>query len=311
MEPVEPAFIESHAHPEKTLREHPGYPSRINTHGFFPISRARAGNTSPLLLKAHIERVLHEKTLGERFCPENEISGKSAVLFLLGQTAGNGGRPEACLILNKRSLRVKQPGDLCFPGGGIIPGLDHKLARLVRLPVFPLGRWRHWPHWHRFRSKEARWVSLLLSTGLRESFEEMKLNPFGVQFLGPLPSHRLRMFQRKIYPMVAWVNRQSLFFPNWEVEKIVKVPIRLLFNPKGYARYRVTYSRRLGETLNRSGEDFPCFRFSSGEREEHLWGVTFRMVMSFLDIVFDFIPPESTSLPVVPRFLKSDYLTGS
>jgi 8-oxo-dGTP pyrophosphatase MutT (NUDIX family) len=218
---------------------------------------------------------------------------------------------EICLILNKRSLKVKQPGDLCFPGGGIMPGIDSFLARLMVLPLFPLRKWTFWPLWRNQRPEEAKWISLLLSTGLRESFEEMRLNPFGVKFLGPLPSHRLRMFRRKIYPMVGWVSHQNCFLPNWEVEKVVKIPIRLLLNRNRYARYRVSYSHRLGEYLNRPTEDFPCFEFKDGDEKEHLWGVTYSIVMSFMKIVFQFQPPESSDLPVVVKTLESNYLTGS
>ena len=46
----------------------------------------------------------------------------SCVMLLLGpHTVANGGPPDPCLILNKRSQRVRQPGDLCCPGGGITP----------------------------------------------------------------------------------------------------------------------------------------------------------------------------------------------
>ena len=41
---------------------------------------------------------------------------------------------------------------------------------------------------------------LLFAASIRESFEEMGLNPFGVQFLGPLPPQRLVMFHREIFP---------------------------------------------------------------------------------------------------------------
>ncbi len=65
------------------------------------------------------------------------------------------------------------------------------------------------------------------------------MNPVGVSFLGPLPPQQLAMFQRIIYPMVCWVPRQKRFFPNWEVEKLVYIPLRKLLNPDNYALCRM------------------------------------------------------------------------
>ncbi|MGD8992788.1 MAG: hypothetical protein PVI00_15135, partial [Desulfobacterales bacterium] len=149
----------------------------------------------------------------------------SAVLFLLGRYPGKGryaGQP--CLILNKRSTKVRQPGDLCCPGGRISPRLDAGLAALLRLPMSPLVRWRYWQRWRQKRPQQAEWMRLLLATGLRESLEEMRLSPFGLKFLGPMAAQSLIMFNRIIYPMAVWVSGQRRFYPNWEVEKIVCIP---------------------------------------------------------------------------------------
>lgn len=46
-----------------------------------------------------------------------DTAAPSCVLLLLGpQFSPNGGPYRPCLILNKRSERVRQPGDLCCPG---------------------------------------------------------------------------------------------------------------------------------------------------------------------------------------------------
>ena len=60
----------------------------------------------------------------------------SSVLLLLGELLSEeGGIPETCVILNKRSKEIKQPGDLCCPGGAI-EKLDHFLARLLSFQGF-------------------------------------------------------------------------------------------------------------------------------------------------------------------------------
>ena len=234
-----------------------------------------------------------------------DMAVASAVLFLLGRQSEKSNHPgELCLILNKRSANVRQAGDLCCPGGRVSPRLDAGLAKLLRLPLLPLASWPFWPDWHRRRSQHARWLRLLMATGLRESVEEMRLNPFGLQFLGPLPPQQLVMFQRIIYPMGIWVSRQKRFYPNWEVEKIVSIPLRDFFNPNLYARYRLRIDTpSAGEYVN----IFPCFRYKKDDETEILWGATFRITMVFLSIVFGFSPPDINSLPEIRGRLSRTY----
>jgi len=238
-----------------------------------------------------------------------DIKTASAVLFLLSRCPGTdklSGEP--CLILNKRSANVRQPGDLCCPGGRVNPRLDSGLAKLLRLPILPLAHWPYWPAWRKIRLQEAVWLRLLLATGLRESLEEMRLNPFGLKFLGPLPPQPLVMFQRVIYPMVIWVSGQTRFYPNWEVEKIVCLPVRDLLNPSMYARYRLQIETPSGaENVN----TFPCFIYVKNQEAEILWGATFRITMDFLSYVFDFSPPDVHSLPEIRGHLSRAYLSNN
>ena len=229
----------------------------------------------------------------------------SAVLFLLGrQPRKTNHNEEICLILNKRSATVRQGGDLCCPGGRVSPHLDAVLAKLLGLPMLPLARWPFWPGWRKKQPQNARWLQLLLATGLRESLEEMRLNPFGLKFLGPLPPQQLVMFQRIIYPMVIWVIRQKRFYPNWEVERIVSIPLRELLNPAYYARYRLRIETpSAGEYV----KTFPCFQYEKEDSAEILWGATFRITMAFLNIVFGYSPPDLDSLPEIRGRLSRAY----
>lgn len=258
-------------------------------------------------LQDRISRVLARQCRQAPACPEIPDEGikPSAVLFLLG-----GGGTEPVLILNKRSRRVKQPGDLCCPGGSISPRMDLLAAKLLGLPLLPLGNWPPWREWRRSQPADARRLAILLATCLRESFEEMRLNPLGVRFLGPLPAQRLIMFRRIIFPMAGWVSGQRQFVPNWEVEKIVRIPLRCLLNPSHYARYRLSFSAPVATQFKRRTEDFPCFVFGEGDGRELLWGATFRVVMVFLELVFGFRPPALEQLPVVSGRIRRHYLTG-
>jgi hypothetical protein len=261
----------------------------------------------------HTIRALYERNgSGPVFPPEGiDLTTASAVMFLLGKLPKphpNAGEP--CLILNKRSVKVKQPGDLCCPGGSIAPRLDFYLSGLLKWPFMPLNRWPYWSQWRRRRPQESELLALLFATGLRESLEEMRLNPFGVKFLGLLPPQSLVMFDRVIYPLVAWVNHQHRFYPNWEVEKVIYIPLRDLLNPENYVRYRLQMggASNPGQTLPTN--DFGGFRFTFQNESELLWGATYRFTTVFLDYIFYFTPPEITSLPVVNGSLGRYYLTG-
>ena len=265
-------------------------------------------------LVAHIIHSLGDRGRQAKIYANHQIewATSAGVVMLLGaQPARTGGGAEPCVVLNKRSLKVKQPGDLCFPGGRMSPRIDPCLARLFSLPFTSLGRWHHRGAWRPPHSRLAKSMSILWATGLRESFEEMRLNPFGVRFLGPLPPQALVMFKRTIYPMVGWIKRQKHFFPNWEVEKVVYVPLRDLLNPAYYGRYRLRLGNNPGRGQTGSIQDYPCFRIQAPNNQEILWGATYRITINFLEQVFGFKPPPIASLPVVEGVLDETYLTGN
>ena len=265
---------------------------------------------TPRLIQ-HIARRLYERSRRQSVFPGGGIDWQSAsaVLFLLGRYPRKGSLPgEPCLILNKRSVNVRQPGDLCCPGGRVSRRLDAGLAVLLKFPILHLARWPHWSQWRKTRPRHAKWLRILLATGVRESIEEMRLNPFGLEFLGPLPAQQLVMFQRVIYPIVVWVSGQKRFYPNWEVEKIIYIPLRDLLNSTHYARYRLRFE---AQTTTRQINTFPCFRYDKGNKEEVLWGATYRITTVFLDYVFGFVPPDLNSLPEIHGSLSRAYLNNT
>lgn len=262
----------------------------------------------------HLLPVLNDRSRCERLFPKgiSGFSATSAVLFLLSQHYDNlSASPEPCLVLNKRSKRVKQAGDLCFPGGRIIPRSDFYLSKILSLPLFPLARWPYWHRWRDLRQSESRRLALLFAASLRESLEEMRLNPILVKFLGPLPPQRLEMFHRVIYPMAGWVAGQKRFFPNWEVEKIVYIPLRDLLNADRYACYRLQMGNHPSNRTREITQDFPCFLHRKRDEEEVLWGATYRITTVFLELAFGFSPPPMENLPVIYGSLDENYLTGA
>lgn len=280
-----------------------------------PLARLSKAPEAAGDVPSHVERILHQRVGDVAPFLKNRLYSNqaSAVLFLLGRRAAGGGSAETCLILNKRSQKVRQPGDLCCPGGGIIPWLDRHLARLLSLRGAPLSRWAHWSDWRSRRSNDAFDLALLLATGLRESFEEMRLNPLGVRFLGVLPVQRLVMFRREIYPFACWVSRQRRFYPNWEVEKIVTIPLNRLLEPANYARYRLIIdlpeNHRQGHH-SKEIREFPCFLHNQDGRTERLWGATFWITMNYLKWVYGFEPPNIEDLKTIEGRLDRNYAEG-
>lgn len=242
--------------------------------------------------------------------PSDRVLSSSVLLLLGNMSIHEGDTPEICLILNKRSPNVRQGGDLCCPGGTARGGLDVHLSRILMLPGSPLTRWPHWPHLRKHCPEEARLLSFLYATAMREAWEEMRLNPLGVRFLGPLSSQCLIVFRRVIHPMVGWVTRQKRFALSREVEKIVTIPLKSLLDPTCYARYRLHVPPRLQWRFNGSNHQFPCFVYRDQGTEEILWGVTYRIVSTLLEMVFDFRPPDGKLLREIHGTIEEDYVYG-
>jgi hypothetical protein len=110
--------------------------------------------------------------------------------------------------------------------------------------------------------------------------------------------------------MVAWVSNQKQFRLSREVERIVPFPLRALLNPFNYALYRRFVPPHLEWRFTGTTVDFPCFIYKIGERAELLWGVTFRIVTLFLEMLFGFQVPDIEKLPLVPASVNEEYVIG-
>lgn len=256
--------------------------------------------------------VQNEVLAGETTGDEGLRFKSSAVLFPLVQCAHHGrGAVETCLILNKRSRFVRQPGDLCLPGGSFMLPLDRLIGLMLEFPRTPLWRWSHRRRWSDMHPTQVPLLKLLLATGLREAWEEMRLNPWRLRFLGPLPAQHLVLFDRTIHPLAVWVDSLRSCRANWEVERLIFIPLRRLVNPNRYGRFRpmARASANLpGRHLHKGY--FPCFVHQDVVGRELLWGATLRVVQQFLTSILGFVPPPTDVLPIVRGTLDGTYPHG-
>jgi 8-oxo-dGTP pyrophosphatase MutT (NUDIX family) len=213
-------------------------------------------------------------------------------------------------LLSKRSESVQQPDDLCAPGGGIHPFLDSLSGRLLRLGLLPGTRGPSFALARRQGKLTYEKILFLLGNALRESWEELRLSPFNVEFLGPLPTYLLHHRPWIIFPLVGRVKHCWKPKLSWEVEKIVSIPSENFFDLENYA----VYSLEVPENLITQGIpnpwEFPCLVHEEDGEEEILWGATFEIIRTFFKIVFDFSFPAPDKQRVIRRPLASNYLSG-
>ena len=85
------------------------------------------------------------------------------------------------------------------------------------------------------------------------------------------------------------------------------IPIRNLLNPDNYAIYRLNMAPRGEDEGGQGAQDFPCFRHQIHDGEEVLWGVTYRIVMVFLELIYGFKPSSLDTLPTIYGYLDKRY----
>lgn len=243
------------------------------------------------------------------------VSGKNfaaGVLIPLLFTAGKAGEESGLsFLLSKRSAAVSQSGDLSGPGGKLEPSWD-RLLRFFIVHGFPSvmkGEARRHAAKRGKPSFDA--ISLFLANAVRESWEEIRLSPFNLRFLGPLPPRSLVMFTKMIFPVVGLIEKRWDFRPNREVDKLVEIPLNAFYHEENYGLLCIGAPEDPSDRPERNG-GYPCLIHADSDGEEEiLWGATFSIITSFLHIVFDFSPPRISSERIISRPLPSNYGGGS
>ena len=223
----------------------------------------------------------------------------------------DGPSTEYFFQLIKRSGQISQGGDISCPGGMLDPSMDGLLSLLTLAGLPPVLRSNARRLAHERPDGAFRVINLFLANALRESWEEVHLSPFNVEFLGPLPTHSLVLFNRTIFPLVARVKRPWTFRPNEEVDRVIEIPLASFFDQANYAGFTIESPAAENGSASDT-RDFPCFvHHEAGQDPEILWGATFNIIINFLRIVFDFQLPAIAADRRYRRVISPEYLTGT
>jgi hypothetical protein len=110
--------------------------------------------------------------------------------------------------------------------------------------------------------------------------------------------------------MVGWTSTQRRFRPNWEVELILPISFDSLLDPGNYGTCIFLEDEEGFQPWGEGARSFPCFIHKWNGKQEVLWGATYRIVMSFLKLLYHFEPPPMQDRPVIRGSLSQSYLTG-
>ena len=198
---------------------------------------------------------------------------------------------------------VSQPGDLSFPGGMLSPIKDNLLKYLISMGIIPLLNDNKNLFIKKYDNDNNQLRMLYLASAIREAWEEVRMNPFKLIYLGSIPTYTLNMFHRIIFPSVCFLKSQSRYHMNDEVDGIINIPLSAFFNELYYYRLSVQAPH-----LSNHKEEFPCLLFKERDGEEHLlWGATFFLIMNFLKIVHNYDPPSIPAERSIKKILLPDY----
>jgi hypothetical protein len=218
---------------------------------------------------------------------QREAGEKYAASAVLLPLELDHGSHEFGVILNKRSAHVQQAGDLCFPGGGTDRRFDRLLSRLLAWRVLPTGRSEPLRKLLRVSPRSREVFLFVLSGVLRESWEEMRLPPWKVEYMGALPTLWMQSFPRVIFPVVGRVRSGWKARPNWEVESVLRLPLRAFCEPSNYAICTFLVHSPSGQEEGTIEWEYPCLVIDDPAGEEILWGATFKILANFMERVFD------------------------
>ncbi|MDD3364789.1 MAG: CoA pyrophosphatase [Syntrophomonas sp.] len=185
---------------------------------------------------------------------EHELASKSAVLLPMVKV-----QQETCILFEKRSSLLKhQPGEICFPGGGI--------------------------------ESSDRGTAI---AAVRETCEELGLMTEDIELIAPLDI-MVTPFNVIIYPYVGYIKDFSKVQPNCdEVEEVFYVPVNFLLKNKPIFKklsLKMDAPEDFPFELIPHGKDYPFRKASYPQhfyiwKDRVIWGMTARILNHFLHLL--------------------------
>lgn len=119
----------------------------------------------------------------------------------------------------------------------------------------------------------------LLHTALRESHEEIGLEPSAVQVVGQL-GEVISLHGIRVTPYVGLVDANIELIANpHELESIFRVPLEFFFDAKPIRRDRITY-QDLALTV-------PAYHYETEGKVYEIWGLSAMILVEFLNLTLD------------------------
>lgn len=160
---------------------------------------------------------------------------KSAVLILFYPENGS-----TKLVMIKRAIDDSvHSGQIAFPGG-------------------------------KFEAKDKE----LTMTALRETHEEVGINPELIKIIGKLSTLYIPPSNYDVYPFIAYTLEKPAMKNNYEVEKIIEIDLKELLAPENVTQK--TINHRFGKLL-----DVPCFYIQN----EIIWGASAMIISELLEVI--------------------------
>lgn len=212
--------------------------------------------------------------------------------------------------LIKRSQSVAQAGDISCPGGMLEPRTDAMLSHILfKTEMIRTVDGRSLNDFPGKDKQTASLIRLFLMNALRESWEEIGLDPLNVFFLGALPTYSLTFFSRTIFPLVSLVREPFDYRLSAEVEKVMEIPVDYFFQSSFYAVLEIESGSENSDP--RYNMKFPCLVVNDEVgHEDILWGATFNIIVNFLQTITGNPVPPSPPSRIVKKMLSPHYASG-
>lgn len=94
------------------------------------------------------------------------------------------------------------------------------------------------------------------------------------------------------------------------MEKVVSIPVKDFLKPEKYVRYQIRFESYQG-SHDEVVQEYPGFLYEDDEGSEVLWGLTYRIVMMILEILFGFTAPDFNALTSVEGMRGKNYFNSA